>query len=183
MRQLSYFISFVLCLLVANAEAVIYTEDFEYSQPSGSAWTSADGIFTHTMSDDAIWEINGETNQRMILTRGTYTITFNLLPEQSVDVIGFDYTINDLWQTTFNVYTPGFMNTIGIDSGSPYYPTFDSDLWCLSTSVYRAYAISLFSSAEADLGLSFDNISINVVPEPTSIILLGFGAVVIRRRK
>lgn len=183
MRKLSCFIPLLLCLLATKSEAVLYTDNFEYPQPSGNAWTSVDGIFTHTISNDAIWAISGDpTNPRMILSQGHYTVDFNLLPGQSVNYISFNFTINELYSTNVRIYAPDFMHVIGICYDSPS-STFDSDLEDID--VQGACSMTFYSSPDMDImdvGLTLDNISINIVPEPSSILLLGLSSLAVLRK-
>lgn len=86
---------------------------------------------------------------------------------------------------TLDIPTASFTGTITPDGGSP---TAFGDNFRISTTVLGRFVFIDLSGNGQNAPIQLDNVSINTVPEPTSILLFGLGATVFlyggfRRRK
>ena len=167
----------VWCILSVSVWAVgeTITEDFEGLDTSSTEFSH--GIFNHSINSSSSWDfyIHAEANQHLALfDGGSDKITFSLNPGQYVEYAQIDYID---WDGDSYVEFQGTAGTYKVFGTGGDWDTWDS----ISTSgrnLGQITSITLFSNEG-----SFDNLSVNVVPEPTSLGFLLLGAWGLKRRK
>ena len=181
MKELNnlFLVSIVGLILTAPAIAVQYTEDFDYATTSNSF---TDGIFQHNIVPvsgypDAYWDISDyelpPSSKALQLWPAIDEITFNLAPGEYVDYVAIDSVDQD-GDTTFEVI--GTLDTYSVPIISIGWNSWVS----VNTTGQNLGEITMIrlSSYEG----AFDNLTINVVPEPATLLLFSLGGLILRRR-
>lgn len=189
-----------ISLYSAAAVAAVYVEDFEHTYhnfESGfdgawwSSFTNPDGMFEHYtrggslitfpnfMIDDFDTISLPPEGNGFMLWYGTDTITFHLQPGQSVESLSLDFLI-------FSLDDPQVIKITVTGTESSHSWEFDSMLpyqWrTIDTSGIEFGEITQLE-LRSENHLIVDNIAINVIPEPCTILLLGIGGLLLRKKK
>ena len=173
----------LVAMISVQASAMIITEDFENVTTASTMFTT-DGVINHSIVQypgfPLEWDVSTDS-----LVPPTYTldsnaldlwpaqdlISFTLAEGQFIDYASLDYM--DWGGQTYARITGefGFVETL--------LPIFG--IWRTLEStpeIGNIQSICLASSEGA-----FDNITVNVVPEPMTLSFLGFGVAMLRKRK
>jgi hypothetical protein len=194
-RNCKLLLIFSLVLLVSAGASAAITENFnDYTVATSTATASFDGdpetLFHHEIqksgsSSSLEWGIvytgNGDASSRYALQLGfgsapaKNVITFNLAENEYIDSVSIEY-IDWGGGTTIEIYDDSdVLDSLGT-------PTYGSP-GTLSYTCSETEEISMIVIASANG--RFDNISVTTttVPEPVTISLLGFGVIMLRKRK
>ncbi|MBN1553864.1 MAG: PEP-CTERM sorting domain-containing protein [Phycisphaerae bacterium] len=164
-------------ILSSPALAVQHVDDYEYAKPSQDTFTH--GIFQHNITpisgnNNAYWdfyEMNAQYGDSLCLWPARDEITFDLGAGEFVDFVSIDFIDWTNGETTVevigtkNTYTMANPNSVWLHAD-----TSGKDLGNITK-------IRFFSYEGA-----FDNLTVNVTPEPASIFLLGIGGLAFRFR-
>jgi len=165
-------------ILSSPALSVLYVEDFEDdSNPSLPGFASE--IFQHNIVPIpgvgyAVWEISDivspPSGNALNLWPALDEITFDLGPGEYVDYASIDFAD---WGggTTFRVI--GTLGTYSAFAPMQGWGSANTD-----EPIFGQITMIKLSSFEG----GFDNLTINVVPEPATLLLLGLGAALLRKR-
>jgi len=194
LNALLFFVLVVSFILSSPAVAEIYLEDFNYEKPDQNDFTN--GVFNHSIEelpplDIPLWDISDEWSPpdgtALNLWPAVDEITFNLDPGEYIDYVSVD-VISWADDTTVKVYYDVYFNggstqgeTIAeIPSGWDWgYPLeFDPGDFFYGEDRIEIYEVILSSSQAG-----FDNLTINVVPEPATLLLFGIGAAFLQKRR
>jgi hypothetical protein len=172
----------ITCILSSHASAVQYVEDFEYEKPAQNDFTN--GIFQHSIElkpplDYLFWDITDDSVPPppdcnfLLLAPAIDEITFALDPGEYVDYASIefcDYANSTIFEVT---------GTLGRYTSEIFWNggTWESADTC-GQPLGQITMIRLISSEGG-----FDNLTINVVPEPSTLLLLSLGAAFLRKRR
>lgn len=187
MNKLQAIFAITLCLLLSvPAAAQIYIEDFESYPFTGLCETDetilSDGLFQHVIQDkpfpeppgDSLcWAINQAlpNDKALWLYPGIDEITFDLSGVEYVDYVSIDF-IDYLGLTRVDI-----IGTLGTYSSFADSPGVWDSVDTTGQTLGEITMIKLISNEAA-----FDNITINVVPEPATFALFALAAVFIRKK-
>lgn len=170
-------------ILTAPAMAVQHVEDFEYETPGSNSFTN--GVFQHNIlpptggqPGSEHWEISDvglpPSGNALDLWPAIDEITFNLDPGEYVDYAAVD-SVDWGGNTTFEVI--GTLDTylVSIISGSW------NDWVSVDTTGQNLGEITMVKLISNEG--AFDNLTINVVPEPATLLLLGLGSLGLTRKQ
>ena len=179
----------LVTIISVQASALIITEDFENVTTASTTFTT-DGILQHTIYDGSmqpatndLWDIstynpNGPSfaDNALNLWLAQDVVTFNLAPGLYVDFASVK-VIN--WGSFGNLSMIIFKDVNGeihqdFITVQDQWLTYDTSALGLG----NLQSITLYSQEGA-----FDDLEVNVVPEPMTLSLLGLGSVILRRRK
>ena len=182
-----YFLFLVLVtslMLPASMMAALHVDDFEYPTPGSNNFIT-NGIFNHNIlpyTGDPLgsehWEIGDfgppPTGDALDLWPALDEITFNLGPGEYVDYAAIDATDWAGGNTFFEV--------IGTDTYSvPIISASWNDWVFVDTTGQNLGHITMIKLSSREGG--FDNLTINVVPEPGTVLLFGLGGLVLRKKR
>ncbi len=167
----------VLLLLTSFANATHHVEGFEYPKPDSNSFSY--DIFQHNIVpqpdlDYVVWNISTfgspPSGKALDLWPAVDEITFDLAPGEYVDYVAFDFI--DWGGSTIVEVT--------IDSDIFPIEAYLSEVWMYVELIAPQEEITMLrlSSYEG----AFDNITVNVVPEPATILLLTLGGIALRKR-
>jgi hypothetical protein len=177
----SVYISAIL-LLTSLANATLYVENFNYSKPDSNSFSN--GIFNHSIIPVpdltySAWDISDHSSppsgNALQLWPAIDEITFNLQPGQYIDYVSCD-RINWAKETVMEIYCEdGMIRDKLYATGIWYFSETEEEALEMIGPVTK---IRLISSEGA-----FDNLTVNVVPEPAAILFLSLGGVILTKRK
>lgn len=174
-------ISILGMLLTTSAAAVQYVDDFEYDKPASNSFTN--GVFRHNIvpippAGSLVWDVTDygscPTGTALNLWPAADEITFDLSPGEYVNHVGFnaaDWGGDSIAVVVGDQSQQISMSLVG--SNWEWF-TFDADQLGIGK-------ITLLWLVSYEGG--FDNITINVVPEPSTIAFLTMGFLSIMRRR
>ena len=184
---------FIIGLLSSPAVAVLYVEDFEYAKPDQNDFIN--GLFHHSIKelppmDLPIWDISDEWSPpdgtALNLRPALDEITFILEPGEyidyvSVDVISWadDTTVKVYYDVYFGDYSVQGEAIAEIPSGWDWGHPLEFDP---SDSIYDEDRIEIYEVILSSSEGGFDNLVINVIPEPATLLLFGLGVAFLRKR-
>ncbi len=177
--QILVFALIVGLMLSSPALSVEYVEDFEDDSNPGQPGFASE-VFQHSIvpipgSDHAVWDIGDwgspPGGNALCLWPALDEITFDLGPGEYVDYAAIEF-IDWGGATTFEVV--GTLDTFSVQPLSTGWQPADTG----GENLGQITMIKLYSYEGG-----FDNLTINVVPEPTTLFLLGLGAIVLRKRR
>ena len=177
----------ITVILVSHAPADIVIEDFN-SYASKPATTEFDnGVFHHSINklnpndpSDPAWDISTSNpsgpsfaDNALDLFPAQDIVTFNLTPSQYIDFASVK--VMNWGNLSLIIFkdVDGISHTDVITVQNQWF-TYDTSALGLG----NLQSITLFSYNGA-----FDDLEVNVVPEPVSILLIGAGGLMARRRK
>ncbi len=160
-------------MLPAPTMTVQYVEDFEYETPSQNTFTN--GVFQHNIVpmaglDYTVWEISDfgspPDGKALDLWPAIDEVMFDLNPGQYVDCVTLDF-VDWGGNTTFEA-----SGTLGTYSWQPFggFGIWDS----ADTSGQNLGGITMVKLSSYEE--AFDNLTINIVPEPSTFLPLGLKA-------
>ncbi len=177
-------LALIVCLILTTPTmAVQHVEDFEYPKPASNTFTN--GVFQHNIVPHAgmqpgseHWDISDAgpppSGNALDLWPAVDEVTFNLAAGEYVDYAAVD-AIDWGGNTTFEVI--GTLGTYSVPftyNGMNHWTTVDTT----GQNLGEITMIKLSSYEGA-----FDNLTINVVPEPTTLLLLSFGGLALMRKR
>jgi len=163
-------------MLSSPAPAVVYVENFEDdSNPTEPGFASS--IFNHNILPVDGWGLLDDvgppfpSGYALYLWPAIDEITFDLGPGEYVDYAAIDFQD---WggATTFDVI--GTLDSFSVQTSSSAWQTVD-------TTGQNLGQITMVRLSSYEGG--FDNLTINVVPEPATILLFGLGTLAVLRKR
>ncbi|GAG80673.1 unnamed protein product [marine sediment metagenome] len=171
------FFALITCLMLSSpAPAVVYVENFEDdSNPTEPGFASS--IFNHNILPVDGWGLLDDvgppfpSGYALYLWPAIDEITFDLGPGEYVDYAAIDFQD---WggATTFDVI--GTLDSFSVQTSSSAWQTVD-------TTGQNLGQITMVRLSSYEGG--FDNLTINVVPEPATILLFGLGTLAVLRKR
>ena len=175
-----FFMLIVNSVLSSPAGAAVYVEDFEYDKPDQNDFTN--GVFHHNIMpmpplNSPFWDINDfgspPSGNALDLWPAVDEVTFDLNPGEYVTDVSIefcDYANSTIFEVTGTLDT--YMVEIFWNDG----------IWeSADTSGQNLGQITMVRLISEE-GL-FDNLTINVVPEPATFLLFGLGAAFLRKKR
>ncbi len=175
-----FFVLIISFILSSPAVAEIYVEDFNYEKPDQNDFTNE--VFHHNIMpigilDIPVWDISDEwlppSGNALDLWPAIDEITFDLAPGEYVNYASIEFcdyanstifeVTGTLGKCTAEIFWNGGAWQTANTSGQP---------------LGQITMIRLISSEGA-----FDNLTINVLPEPATLLLFGFGTAFLRKRR
>ncbi len=171
------FFALITCLMLSSsAPAAVYVEDFEDdSNPSQPGLASS--IFNHNLLPVDGWGLLDDvgppypTGYALYLWPAIDEITFDLGPGEYVDYAAIDFQ-DWLGATTFEVI--GTLGSFSVESSSMAWQTVDTT----GQNLGQIMMVRLTSNEGG-----FDNLTINVVPEPATLLLFALGGLALLRKR
>jgi len=177
------FFMLIICLILSSpASAIQYIEDFEYDKPDQNDFIN--GLFQHSIKSKTplnrpYWDITDivipspPSGNFLLLAPAVDEITFALDPGEYVDFVSIefcDYANSTIFEVT---------GTLGRYTSEIFW---NDGIWeSTDTSGQPLGQITMVRLISSEGG--FDNLTINVVPEPASLLLFGLGAAFLRKRR
>ena len=177
-----FFVLIISLVLSSPAGAALYVEDFEYETPAQNDF--ANGVFQHSILPPAggqpgseWWLITNDfvnpppiSGNALFLAPAIDEITFDLGVGEYVNYAAIDF-VDWGGNTTFEVI--GTLDTYSVSILPGNWTSADTS----GQNLGQITMVKLSSYEGA-----FDNLTINVVPEPATFLLFGFGAAFLRKR-
>lgn len=173
-----FFVLIISLMLSSPAVALMYVEDFEYDKPDQNDFTN--GVFNHNIMpmpplNSPFWDISDfgspPSGNALDLWPAADEVTFNLSLGEYVDYVSIDF-IDWLGDTTFEVF--GTLDTYSVSILPGGWTSADTS----GQNLGQITMVKLSSYEGA-----FDNLTINVVPEPATFLLFGLGAAFLRKKR
>lgn len=181
MKRHRIFFALIICLfLSSSALAVIHVDDFEYPKPGQDNFVN--GVFQYNIVPMpglgyTAWDITDlgppHSGNALALWPAIAEVTFALNPGEYVDYAAIDFS--DFANGTIFEVT----GTLGISTVEIFW---NGGVWeSADTSGVNLGEITMIRLMSYE-GL-FDNLTINVVPEPATILLFGLGGSFLLRKR
>ena len=173
---------YLILLLTSLAKGTYHIEGFEYPKPDSNSFSY--DIFQHNIMpqpglDYVSWNISDygspPSGNALQLWPAIDEITFTLAPGQYINYISYEL-INWTEETTVEISLEQcFLVGTFYAKGEWYF--------CDSTDWHEEWMGGIIKVRLISDEGAFDNITVNVVPEPTTITLFALGCVILRRRR
>jgi len=185
----------IICFLLSSlAGAEIYVENFNYAKPDQNDFIN--GLFHHSIEelppmDLPIWDISDEWSPpdgtALNLRPALDEITFDLEPGEYIDHFSIDiisWTTDTNCVAYYDIYFDDF-TTQGetIIQCMPGHGWLSADPGNIRDVYFGCDRIEIYKVILSSSEGGYDNLTINVVPEPATLLLFGLGATFLRKRR